>query len=51
MGISFFVVLKIETGAEENESEESDSESDDTFNLSTISEMRLVPSDPNQCTY
>ncbi|KAL0317676.1 UNVERIFIED_CONTAM: Chloride conductance regulatory protein ICln [Sesamum angustifolium] len=41
-------LLLIETGAEELESEDSDSESDDILNLSKITEMRLVPSDPNQ---
>lgn len=42
-------LFKIETGAEEDESDDSGSESDDTLNLSKITEMRLVPSDPNQC--
>ncbi|KAL0299407.1 UNVERIFIED_CONTAM: Chloride conductance regulatory protein ICln [Sesamum radiatum] len=42
------IYTQIETGAEELESEDSDSESDDMLNLSKITEMRLVPSDPNQ---
>lgn len=41
---------KIETGNEDDELDESDSESDETLNLAIITEMRLVPSDPNQCT-
>ncbi|KAL1542475.1 chloride conductance regulatory protein ICln-like isoform X1 [Salvia divinorum] len=42
------IYAQIENGAEEDESEDSDSESDDTMNLSKITEMRLVPSDPKQ---
>ncbi|XP_011076312.1 chloride conductance regulatory protein ICln isoform X1 [Sesamum indicum] len=42
------IYTQIETGAEELESEDSDSESDNILNLSKITEMRLVPSDPNQ---
>ncbi|KAI7751579.1 hypothetical protein M8C21_004145 [Ambrosia artemisiifolia] len=40
----------IDTGDEEedDESESSDSESDETLDISKITEMRLVPSDPNQ---
>ncbi|KAK4480595.1 hypothetical protein RD792_013673 [Penstemon davidsonii] len=38
----------IETGADDDESENSDSESNEILNLSKITEMRLVPSDPNQ---
>lgn len=45
----FFLIFKIENGAEEDESEDSESETDDTLNLSKITEMRFVPSDPNQC--
>ncbi|KAL7107290.1 hypothetical protein ACP275_06G045000 [Erythranthe tilingii] len=42
------IYAQIETEAEEDESEESDSESDSTLNLSKITEMRLIPSDPDQ---
>ncbi|PIN01505.1 Chloride ion current inducer protein [Handroanthus impetiginosus] len=42
------IYTQIETGADEEEVEDSDSESDDRLNLSKITEMRLVPSDPNQ---
>ncbi|KAI3458269.1 hypothetical protein Pfo_014932 [Paulownia fortunei] len=42
------IYTQIETGAEEDELEDSDSESDDALNLSKITEMRLVPSDPIQ---
>ncbi|KAH6761254.1 nucleotide-sensitive chloride conductance regulator family protein [Perilla frutescens var. hirtella] len=42
------IYAQIETGLEEDELEESDSESDDMPNLSKITEMRLVPSDPIQ---
>ncbi|KAK2998754.1 hypothetical protein RJ639_023130 [Escallonia herrerae] len=38
----------IETGAEDEESEGSDSEHDDVFDLKKVTEMRLVPSDPSQ---
>jgi hypothetical protein len=41
--------LKIETGEDGNESEDSDSESSDALDLSKVTEMRLVPSDPGQC--
>lgn len=41
--------VQIDTGDEDDESESSDSESDETLDLSKIDEMRLVPSDPNQC--
>ncbi|KAG6391909.1 hypothetical protein SASPL_149673 [Salvia splendens] len=44
------IYAQIENGAEEDESEDSESETDDTLNLSKITEMRFVPSDPNQCT-
>lgn len=47
--IFYFPSLKIDTGAEDEESEGSDSECNDTLDLSKINEMRLVPSDPNQC--
>ncbi|XP_042011921.1 chloride conductance regulatory protein ICln-like isoform X3 [Salvia splendens] len=42
------IYAQIENGTEDDESEDSDSESDDTLNLSKITEMRLVPSDPKQ---
>ncbi|XP_076933088.1 chloride conductance regulatory protein ICln-like isoform X2 [Bidens hawaiensis] len=42
------IYTQIDTGDEDVESEDSDSESDDTLDLSKITEMRLVPSDPNQ---
>ncbi|GFP88289.1 chloride conductance regulatory protein icln [Phtheirospermum japonicum] len=42
------IYTQIETGAEEDEMEDSDSETDDTLDLSKITEMRLVPSDPDQ---
>lgn len=42
--------LKIETEADEDESEGSDSESSDALDLSKITEMRLVPSNPSQCS-
>ncbi|CAA0809560.1 Chloride conductance regulatory protein ICln [Striga hermonthica] len=42
------IYTQIETGAEEDEMEDSDSESDDTLDLQKITEMRLVPADPNQ---
>lgn len=42
------IYAQIETGSEEDELEDSDSESDDMPNLSKITEMRLVPSDPNR---
>lgn len=40
--------LKIDVG-EDEESEGSDSECNENLELSKITEMRLVPSDPNQC--
>ncbi|KAK3000680.1 hypothetical protein RJ639_022180 [Escallonia herrerae] len=42
------IYTQIETGAEEEESEGSDSEHDDVFVLEKVTEMRLVPSDPSQ---
>ncbi|XP_022866512.1 chloride conductance regulatory protein ICln isoform X2 [Olea europaea var. sylvestris] len=42
------IYTQIDTGAEDEESEGSDSECNDTLDLSKINEMRLVPSDPNQ---
>jgi hypothetical protein len=42
--------LKIETEADEDESEGSDSEGSDALDLSKITEMRLVPSNPSQCS-
>lgn len=42
--------FKIETEGGEDEFEGSDTESDGAVELSKITEMRLVPSDPNQCT-
>lgn len=39
---------QIETEADEDESEGSDSESSDALDLSKITEMRLVPSNPSQ---
>ena len=41
--------LKIETGEDEDGSEGSDSECSDALDLSKVTEMRLVPSDPSQC--
>lgn len=41
--------LKIETDADEDESEGSESECADGLDLSKVTEMRLVPSDPSQC--
>lgn len=46
---SFF--MKIETGDDEDELDSSDSESTETLDLSKIKEMRLVPSDTNQCMW
>lgn len=43
--------MKIETEADEDESEGSDSECGETGDLSKITEMRLVPSDPSQCMF
>ncbi|KAK2998490.1 hypothetical protein RJ639_023805 [Escallonia herrerae] len=42
------IYTQIETGAEDEESEGSDSEHDDVFDLKKVTEMRLVPSDPSQ---
>ncbi|CAA0836718.1 Chloride conductance regulatory protein ICln [Striga hermonthica] len=42
------IYTQIDTGAEEDEMEDSGSESDDAVDISKITEMRLVPSDPNQ---
>ncbi|KAL3837909.1 hypothetical protein ACJIZ3_022500 [Penstemon smallii] len=44
------IYTQIETGTDDDddESEDSDSESNEILNLSKITEMRLVPSDPNQ---
>ncbi|PON89452.1 ICln [Trema orientale] len=39
---------QIETGSDEDESEDSDSETNGVVDLSKITEMRLVPSDPSQ---
>ncbi|XP_076940961.1 chloride conductance regulatory protein ICln-like isoform X2 [Bidens hawaiensis] len=39
---------QIDTGDEEDESESCDSEASDTLDLSKITEMRLVPSDPTK---
>lgn len=48
LGISF----QIETEDDRNEdSGDSELESDEDFDLSKITEMRLVPSDPTQCTF
>ncbi|XP_073125653.1 chloride conductance regulatory protein ICln isoform X2 [Henckelia pumila] len=44
------IYAQIETGAEDDEMDNSDSESNDDLDLSKITEMRLVPSDPNQDT-
>lgn len=43
--------LKIETGEDDADSEGSDSECDGTLDLSKVTEMRLIPSDPSQCTF
>ncbi|CAM8989983.1 unnamed protein product [Rhodiola kirilowii] len=42
------IYTQIETGADEDDSEGSDLDSDEPHDLSSITEMRLVPSDPNQ---
>ncbi|CAI9100769.1 OLC1v1037936C1 [Oldenlandia corymbosa var. corymbosa] len=42
------IYTKIETGVEDDESESSDSENNETLDLSKITEMRLVPADPDQ---
>lgn len=46
-----FNFRKIETGDDEDESDDSDVECDETFDISKVKEMRLVPSDPSQCMY
>jgi hypothetical protein len=46
---SILFYFKIETGEDEDESEGSDSECSDALDLSKVTEMRLVPSDPSQC--
>ncbi|KAF7836379.1 chloride conductance regulatory protein ICln [Senna tora] len=42
------IYTQIESEADEDESDNSDSECNDTLDLSKIREMRLVPSDPTQ---
>ncbi|KAL9335654.1 hypothetical protein Peur_072835 [Populus x canadensis] len=42
------IYTQIETGEDEDESEGSDSECSDPLDLSKVTEMRLVPSDPSQ---
>ncbi|XP_028786243.1 chloride conductance regulatory protein ICln isoform X2 [Neltuma alba] len=42
------IYTQIETEPDGDESDNSDSESNDTLDLSRIREMRLIPSDPNQ---
>ncbi|XP_073310775.1 chloride conductance regulatory protein ICln-like [Primulina huaijiensis] len=42
------IYAQIETGAEDDEMDDSDSETNEILDLSKITEMRLVPSDPNQ---
>ena len=42
---------KIETGADEDESEDSDSECNEVLDLSKVTEMRLIPSDASHCAY
>eukprot|EP00258_Populus_trichocarpa_P010515 XP_002318279.1 chloride conductance regulatory protein ICln [Populus trichocarpa] len=42
------IYTQIETGEDEDESEGSDSECSDALDLSKVTEMRLVPSDPSQ---
>ena len=49
--IVYVSCLKIDTGEDEADSEGSDSECDGTLDLSKITEMRLVPSDPSQCMF
>lgn len=41
--------MKIDNGDEGDDTESCDSESSETLDLSKITEMRLVPSDPAQC--
>lgn len=40
--------MKIDNGVEDDESEGSSDEGDESSDLSRITELRLVPSDPNQ---
>ncbi|CAH1430363.1 unnamed protein product [Lactuca virosa] len=42
------IYTQIDTGDEDDDDESSDSESNEILDLSKITEMRLVPSDPNQ---
>ncbi|CAI0547220.1 unnamed protein product [Linum tenue] len=42
------IYAQIETGVDEDDSDCSDSEHEETLDLSKVTEMRLVPSDPNQ---
>ncbi|XP_073043694.1 chloride conductance regulatory protein ICln-like isoform X1 [Primulina eburnea] len=42
------IYAQIESGAEDDEMDDSDSDSNNNLDLSKITEMRLVPSDPNQ---
>lgn len=42
--------LKIDNGLEDDESEGSTDGGDESSDLSRITELRLVPSDPDQCT-
>lgn len=54
--IVFYIILgvsfQIETEDDGNEdSGDSELESDEDLDLSKITEMRLVPSDPTQCTF
>lgn len=45
----FALLLKIDIGDEDDDdSEGSDTEGNETLDLSRITEMRVVPSDPNQ---
>lgn len=48
MHYNLLLLIKIETGAEDDEMDDSDSLSNEILDLSKITEMRLVPSDPNQ---
>lgn len=43
--------FKIEIEDDGDESDGSDSESNEVLDLSKVTEMRLVPSDPSQCIY
>ncbi|KAF7824935.1 chloride conductance regulatory protein ICln [Senna tora] len=43
-----YALVFIETEADQDESDNSDSEHNDTLDLSKIREMRLIPSDPSQ---